>query len=172
MVGAALLLSLVGCGGSGSTSRSASTSTTAAPSALAAWATQTQQLCIQKREAIARLGYVNITYAGIARVGLAAVKRLLDRYLGRLLAVLRDFHQRQRQVPTPASVAPAMRLATALDGESRAATSQLQAAVAKVQTAGQLSSAFSAWTARLQRLSARGDALTRQLNLAACRSAA
>jgi hypothetical protein len=40
-------------------------------------------LCREKRAAIAGLGNVHITYAGIARAGLPAVKRSLDGYLAR-----------------------------------------------------------------------------------------
>jgi hypothetical protein len=35
---------------------------------------------------VGQLGSVHITYAGIARAGLPAVKRSLDRYLARLAA--------------------------------------------------------------------------------------
>jgi hypothetical protein len=170
-VGAALLPSLCACGGSKSATHSASATSTAARAAPTAWAYQTQQLCQQKRVAIARLGYVHITYGGIARVGLPAVKRSLDSYLSRLLAVLRDFHQRQQQIPTPQSAVPAIRQAYALDSRSQTATTQLRAAVANARTPQQLSSAFNAWTATLQRLSRRGDELARQLNLPGCRSA-
>jgi hypothetical protein len=80
---AALSLGGTGCGGSTSATDT-KTSAPAAASARAAWAARTQELCREKRAAIAGLGYVHITYAGIARVGLPAVKRALDRYLGQL----------------------------------------------------------------------------------------
>ena len=157
---AGLLLSSLGCGGTSSTSVTDGN----------AWATKTQQLCREKRAAIVRLGYIHITYAGIARVGLPSVKRSLESYLGRLLAVLRDFSQRQQQFATPPSLVPTMKQATEVDAESQQATSRLRQEVANTKTAAGLSAAFQRWTASLQRLAARGDALARQLNLPDCKS--
>ena len=155
---------LVGaCGGS-------SSSTSSAPSRTAVWSAQTQALCKEKQAAIARLGYVHITYGGIARVGLPAVKRSLDAYLGRLLAVLRTFSARGHQLTTPAAYVSAMGTANQLDAESQAVTARLKAEIAGVANAGQLTSAFRSWLTSLHQISGRGDAVARQLNLPACRS--
>jgi hypothetical protein len=184
------LLVASGCGGSANSSSVASskpvhpvitsatgtagaTTTTSASSAgIAAWAAQTQKLCIAKRAAIARLGDVHITYAGIARVGLPAVKRSLDRYLGKLLAVLSGFERRQQLIATPPSLRPVMSQAAAIDAQSQNATRRVRADVASSNTAAELSAGFNSWLATLQRLSARGDAVARQLGLSACRSGA
>ncbi len=153
------------------TATSATTAST--PSAgIAAWASQTQKLCIAKRAAVARLGYVNITYAGIARVGLPAVKRSLDRYLANLLAVLNDFSHRQQGIATPPSLRPVISQAAAIDLQSQNATRRVRTVVASSNTAAELSAGFNAWLMTLQRLSARGDAVARQLGLGACRSGA
>jgi hypothetical protein len=153
------------------TSTSATTTTASTPSAgAAAWAAQTQKLCIAKVAAIARLGYVHITYGGIARVGLRAVKLSLDRYLSNLLAVLHDFHLRQQRIATPPSLRTMMSQATAIDVQSQNATRRVRAAVASSKTAAQLSAGFNAWLATLRRLSVRGNALAQQLGLPACRS--
>lgn len=154
-----------GCGGS-----SSSTRTTGASSAGVAWAAQTQALCREKRAAIAHLGSAHITYAGIARVGLPAVKRTLDAYLGRVLGVLRAFSSRQRQLTTPAADVSAMGTAAEIDAESQAATARLKAEIAGVGNARALSAAFRSWLASLQQLTARGNAVARQLNLPACRA--
>jgi hypothetical protein len=138
--------------------------------ALAAWASGTQQLCREKRAAIASLGYVHITYGGIARVGLPAVKRSLDGYLARLLDVLRTFSRRQRQLVTPPSLRPTMAMADEVDRQSQSATTQLRHEVASADTAGRLSDAFRAWIVTSRRLAATGDELARQLNLPGCRS--
>jgi hypothetical protein len=159
-------LLVAACGGSSNSS----THVTATSSASSTWAAQTQALCRQKRAAIAQLGYVNITYAGIARVGLPAVKRSLDAYLGRLLTVLRSFSARQRAVSTPPAFVSTMATASAIDAESQAATAKLRAEIAGVANARQLSAAFNSWLATLKHLSAQGDAVARQLNLPACRS--
>ena len=175
------LLVISGCGGgahSASATSSATSTTTSAASAgapsadVAAWASQTQRLCVGKRAAIARLGSVNITYAGIARFGLPAVKRLLDGYLTRLLAVLGDFANRQQQIPTPPSLKVAMSQAAAIDAESQNVTRRVRAAVASSRTAAELSAGFNAWLATLKRLDVRGGAIAKQLGLAACRSGA
>lgn len=172
LVGVVLLGGLAtGCGGSGGmtvggppparTSRSAG-------SALDTWKTATQAICRQKRTAIANLGSVHITYGGIARLGLPAVRRLLDGYLGRLLAILRHYAQRQHALGTPASVASIMARVRALDGELQAATVHLRAVLTHVTTAAGLSAVFRNWLVSIQKLGARGEALARQLNLPAC----
>jgi hypothetical protein len=163
----ALLLGLPACGGSPTTH---SSSTPSHATTASVWASQTQQLCREKRAAIASLGYVHITYAGIARIGLPAVKGILDRYLLRLLAVLRTFSQRQHQLTTPPAFVSTMAVASEVDGESQAATIRVQQSVAGANSPAGLTAAFGVWLATLQRLSARGDALAQQLNLPACRS--
>jgi hypothetical protein len=137
-------------------------------SASAEWASRTEQLCRDKRAAIAGLGGVHITYAGIARVGLPAVKRKLDLYLGRLLGVLQDFAGRQRLVAAPPSLSSTVAAAADLDRQAEAATSRLRRDVASVRSATELSTVFRAWNTRLQSIAARGDVLARQLNLPAC----
>jgi hypothetical protein len=165
---AGLALAPLGCGGT--SSRRTASGQGDGSSTRAEWATRTQQLCREKRVAIGRLGYVHITYAGIAREGLARVKGLLDDYLGRLLGVLRDFYQRQQQIATPPPLRPTVAMATEVDLQSQTATSRVRRDVASATTASALSAAFSAWIATLQRLAARGDALAQELNLPACRS--
>jgi hypothetical protein len=164
----AVVSALTACGSGGSRTASGSTGTSA--SVDTQFASQTQQLCREKRTAIAGLGYVNITFGGIARVGLPKVKRSLDAYLDRLLGVLREFHQRQQRIATPPALVSKMQTADQLYSESQAVTIRLRNAVAQAKDAGQLSTAFHAWTTALQGLAARGDAVARQLNLPACRS--
>lgn len=159
-----VVIVLAGCGGSSSQTH------TDDASARAAWAAKTQQLCREKRSSIARLGGVHITFAGIARVGLPAVKRSLDGYLGRLLDVLRSYSRRQQQLATPSSAASAMNEAMAVDRQSQAATVRVRDEVGAARNAAELSAAFGRWTATLRQLSARGDALARQLGLSACAS--
>jgi hypothetical protein len=149
-------------------STSASHTTTSA--SVPAWAAEAQKLCIAKRAAIARIGYVHITYAGIARVGLPAVKRSLDRYLTSLLAVLSEFDQRQQRIVAPQSLRGVMRQAAAIDAQSQDATRRVRTVVASSKTAAELSAGFNDWLATLQRLAARGDAVAQQLGLSACRS--
>jgi hypothetical protein len=168
----ALALGLLGCGGSTSTSHSASTTSAPPTNATVVWASQTEGLCREKRAAIAGLGYVHITYAGIAQVGLPEVKRRLDLYLGRLLGVLREFTGRQRQLVTPPSLSATMAQANEVDLQSQAATIRLRRDVAGARSAAELSSAFQAWITSTRRLAVRGDALPRQLNLAGCLSGA
>lgn len=172
----ALALALAGCGGSKSTtSTSTTTSATATSSsanARAAWAEQTEQLCREKRAAIANLGSIHITYGGIARDGLPAVTRLLDRYLARLLTVLREFTQRQRQLATPPSVAATMAQADEVNRRAEAATVRLRRDIARAATAAQFSAAFNVWITTEQRLATRGDLLAQQLDLSGCRSGA
>src|SRR5689334_17912426 len=115
-----LLLGVLGCGSSKTSTHSASVSEA---STLAAWRASTQQLCTEKRSAIAGLGNVDITYGGIARLGLPAVKRLLDGYLGRVIGVVDTFDRRGRALATPPSVKPTIALAFELDRETTAATS-------------------------------------------------
>jgi hypothetical protein len=187
------MLGLAGCGGSSSPSTptaanpsttSASASATASktrttPSArkrkhtapsVATWAFQTQQLCREKRAAIAGLGGVHITNGGIQRLGLPGVKRLLNRYLNRLVAVLNDFSRRQQRIATPASVASAMATANQVNRQSVAATTQLQIDLAQAGTVSELSQAFQTWLSTTAQLAVRGDAVARQLNLPACQS--
>jgi hypothetical protein len=168
----ALLPGLLGCGGNTSTTNKASTRSDVSASAREAWAVETQQLCLEKRAMIARLGYVHITYAGIARAGLPAVKRSLDRYLARLLAVLSDFSRRQRQLTTPPSLSSMMAMANAVDSQSQSATNRLRRDIASSKTPAELSAAFSGWITTTQRLAVRGDGLARQLNLPRCLSGA
>ncbi len=158
-------LLLGACGGSSSRSRTAPK-----PAAAAAWAASTQQLCREKQAAIASLGGIHITYGGIARAGLPAVKRSLDGYLSRLLAVLRDFSQRQRALATPPAFVPAMKAASQLDAESQATTRRLQTAVARVTSVQELTAAFRTWTTTLGALSAQGNAVAVRLNLPGCRA--
>jgi len=159
---------LLGCGGSRTSPHTASSPTHAAASARAVWAAETQELCRDKRAAVAKLGYVQITNAGIARVGLPTVKRALDGYLTRLLGVLQDFYLRQQQVSTPPSVAAAMAAATEVDRRSQSATSLLRREVAGAKSAAELSAAFRTWIGTLQRLAARGDSLAQQVTLPSC----
>jgi hypothetical protein len=166
-----LLIGIAGCGGSAATPRTPA-KPAATPSAAVAWAASTQQLCREKVAAVTALGSVHITYGGIARVGLPAVRRTLDAYLARLLAVLREFARRQQQLQTPLAAASAMRVAREVDGESQAATSRLRTQVAAAQSPAQLSAAVQGWLATLKPLAARGDAVARQLNLPGCRSGA
>jgi hypothetical protein len=160
-----VVVAVAGCGGSSSSqSRSAS----GGASSRAAWAAQTQQLCREKRASLAQLGGVHITYAGIARVGLPTVKRSLDGYLGRVLRLLQTYSRRQQQLRTPPSVAAAMTAAMRADRESQAATVRARREVTTASSPAQFSAAFAHWTATLQQLSARGDALARQLGLTEC----
>ena len=168
---AALSLAGTGCGGNTSETDTRA-SAPAAANARSVWAARTQQLCREKRAAIAGLGYVHITYAGIARAGLPAVRRALDRYLGRLLVVLREFSGRQRGIVTPPALSATMAIANQVDGESQAVTVQLRRGVARARTATELSAAFRAWLVASRRLAVRGDALARQLELPGCRSGA
>jgi len=164
---ACVSLVLPACGG-GSTSTTRGRASTTADSRVA-WSAQTQQLCTEKRAAIARLGSVHITYAGIARVGLPRVKLLLERYLNRLLGVLRTFQLRQARVEPPPSLRTATSTARRIDAASQRATMQLKQRVAAASTPSALSSAFNDWSATLRGLSARGERLAAQLNLPACR---
>jgi hypothetical protein len=86
---------------------------------------------VQKRAAVTSLGSIHITYAGIARVGLPAVKRSLEAYLGRLQVVLREFAARRRALTTPSSLVSTVRVVDQIDDQSQAATSRLQAAVTR-----------------------------------------
>ncbi len=162
-----LIAALVaGCGSSSSSTSSTRTASQAAqPSQTAAWASSVKQLCVQKRAAIARLGSVHITYAGIAKVGLPAVEQSLAAYLGRLQAVLREFQQRRRALTTPPSLVSTVRVVDQIDAQSQTATTRLTTAVAHVGSAAELSSAFRAWLAALQGLAARSNALAQQLKL-------
>jgi hypothetical protein len=168
--GAALLLGMAGCGGSGSSSQTSSTTSRSADRA--AWAAKTQQLCREKRVAIAQLGYVHITYGGIARLGVAAVKHLLDRYLTRLLAVQRYYYQRQGQLPTPAAVAAPMAIARAASLDSQGATQTAIRQVAAAKTVLGLTGAFRRWALTLERLGARQQTLAHQLDVPGCFAAA
>jgi hypothetical protein len=161
---AGLILAVTACGGS------ASRTHPSAADARAVWATQTSGLCRRKRAAIARLGSVNITYAGIARVGLPAVKRLLDAYLGRLLGQLEYYSGSQRALSTPPSVSHAAAAAAELGDQARAATERLRGAVAGAPSGAALSADFRAWIALLQRITARGDTLAGKLGLSDCLS--
>jgi hypothetical protein len=167
VVGALVVVVMVaGCGGSGSSSSPARTaSATTPPSSTAAWTSSVKQLCVQKRAAIGQLGSVHITYGGIARAGLPAVKRSLEGYLGRLEVVLREFAVRRRALATPPSLVSTVREVDQIDDQSQAATRQLQAAVARAGTAAELSAAFRTWLVTLQRLAGRSNALAQQLNL-------
>lgn len=165
-------VALLGCGSNSATTTTTSSVTTATAAARASWAASTQALCREKRAAIADLGGVHITYAGIARVGLPAVKRSLERYLTRLLAVLRGFSARQHRLPTPSAVVPEMDLARSIDAKSQAATRHLRYRISTVTSAAALATAFRAWLATTQQLAQRGDAVAQRLNLAACRSGA
>jgi hypothetical protein len=120
---------------------------------------------VQKRAAVAQLGSIHITHGGIARVGLPAVKQSLERYLGRLEAVLREFAARRRALTTPPSLVATVHEVDQIDDQSQAATSQLKAAVARVGSAAELSVAFRTWLATLQRLAVRSNALAQQLNV-------
>lgn len=155
-----------------STGAPATTTTASTPSAaVAAWAAQTKRLCIAKRAAIAKLGHIHITYAGIARVGLGAVKRAPDSYLGKLPAVPNDSYRRRQRIATPPSLRPTMSQAVAIDLQSQNATRRVRTAVASSKTAAELSAGFNAWLATLQRLSLRGVTnvlLTRSAAMLGC----
>ena len=165
---AGLAIASAGCGSGSDATRGIA----AEPFATAGWRAKTQQVCREKRAAIAQLGYVNITFAGIAQIGLPAVKRKLELYLTRLLAVLHRFAARQRQLRTPSPLVSAMGRASADNARAEQATEQLRLQIASAPSAIKLSSAFRDWTATLQRLAADGDQLARQLNLPGCRSGA
>jgi hypothetical protein len=164
---AALVVGASNCGGSGSAHHTAS-GTSSASAQHAAWAAKTQQLCREKQTAIAQLGYVHITYGGITRLGLPAVKRLLDRYLARLLAVQREFYTRQGQVPTPAAVAAPVAIARRASRASQTATEIAIRRVAAAKTAKQLAGAFRLWLVTLAHLGAQQQSLAPQLDLPAC----
>ena len=163
-----------GCGGSGGSGAGMDSNDTSTVghrvTGRDAWDAKTQQLCTQKKAAIASLGDVHITYGGIARLGLPAVKRLLERYLDRLLAVLRQFAGRQRQLTTPPSLVAVMTKIMAVDVQIQASIVRLRAAVVQVTTAGGLSAVFRAWLSTLQQLSGQAEALAVHLNLPACQS--
>jgi hypothetical protein len=162
---AALSVGLLACGSSSKSSTRASADT-----ARTAWTAQTEQLCEQKRAALAALGSVHITYGGIARVGLPAVKRMLGRYVGRLLVVLHTFELRQARLVAPSTLRSAAAEARQIDRQSQRATTRLKETVAQAKTPAALSAAFGSWTTTLRGLAARGDQLASRLNLPACRS--
>jgi hypothetical protein len=167
VAGVVLALGLLGCGASTSTRNAAATSRASA-SARAAWTAQAQRLCVEKVAAIQRLGDVHITYGGIARLGLPAVKGLLERYLARLQAVVREFHDRQLRLATPLPLAATIARAAALDLQSQAATTRLQTAAAHATTAAELAAAFQSWLTTLAQLAPSGNALAREAHLPLC----
>lgn len=168
LVCAPLLAMTAGCGANGRSA--ASVASSAGPSNMSVWRAATEALCRQKQTAIASLGAIHITYGGIARLGLPAVKRLLERYLTRLLAILQKFASRQRALPTPPALVSTIRAVRALDDQLQAATVRLRAALAGVSTAAGLSAVFRTWLVTLQHLSVRGEALARRLDVPACES--
>jgi hypothetical protein len=194
LAGAGIALTASGCGSSSSSSRKGATASTAittttttatgttgttagttgttAGDPLTVWKTKTEQLCAQKRAAVAALGNIHITYAGIARVGLPKVKLALERYLGRLVGVLEEFHARQHQLTPPASIAAIFAQAEVNSHAAEAATVLLRTRIAGVQSAQRLASAFSTWLATVKTLAARSDKLAHQLHLTGCLSGA
>jgi hypothetical protein len=170
LASAGLAVEAPGCGGSSSTSSSGTTASTTAALKPEVWASKTQALCRAKRTALARLGGVHITNAGIAQEGLPAVKRKLVGYLTKLIALLKDFSGRQQELTPPASAALAMQQAAADDQKAQSATVLLRNRVAAARTASALSAAFRVWGATLQKLAVRGEAIAERLNLPDCKA--
>jgi hypothetical protein len=169
--GLTLSIGTSGCGSSSSESSNTTAATsTVTPPANAAlrWRTRTQEVCRAGRAAVARLGYVHITEAGIAQLGLPAVKQKLDSYLGRLLAILRSESRQQQRLAPPPELGSAATAERRIERDEQQATGSLRAAVASAKTAGQLSAAFRVWLHRDAQLVAEANALARRLHLPGC----
>jgi hypothetical protein len=151
------------CGGSSST-----TSTTAAVNTAELWRNRTQQICTDGDSAIRALGDVHITYAGIAQIGLPAVKHKLDVYLRRLLAIMQTVAQQERELHPPAQLSAAAATEHQIAAQEGDATRQLRKEVHAAQSASELSAAFNRWLARDGQLIARGNAFAQQYNLPEC----
>lgn len=160
----ALALVPLGCGGSSSKS----SSTTATSNAAALWRNRTQQICKDGQAAIAKLGYVEITYAGIARVGLPAVKQKLDVWIGRLLAILGAVAQQQRLLHPPTELSSAATAERQVETQEQHITQQLRSDIAASRTAREFSAAFRSWVQSDQEVVARGNSLASQYGLLAC----
>jgi hypothetical protein len=118
--------------------------------------------------AVARLGYVHITYAGIAQEGLPAVKRKLEHYLDRLLGVLRTVAARQEALDPPTDLSSTAAAARALARQEQAITVTLKEEVAGAANAQQLAAAFRGWLQRDGQLAVRANTLARRLGLPDC----
>jgi hypothetical protein len=159
----ALTAAPLGCGGSSST-----TSTTATVSAAQLWRNRTQQICADGQSAIRALGVVHITYEGIARLGLPAVKHKLDVYVDRLLAILQTVAQQERELHPPAQLSAAATAEREIQGEEGDATRTLRRELDAANSAPELSAAFNRWLARDAQLVTRGNAFARQYGLPEC----
>lgn len=156
-----------GCGGSSST-----TSTTAPVNSAELWRNRTQQICADGESAIKALGFVHITYGGIAQLGVPAVKHKLDVYVDRLLAILQTVAQQQRELHPPAQLSAAATAEREIEGQEGDATRTLRRALDAAQSPLELSAAFNRWLERDQQLIDRGNTLARQYDLPECVAAA
>jgi hypothetical protein len=168
-----LSFAVLGCGSSStssssSTSASTSASTSSVSDATAQWRAKVQQQCRENEAAVERLGYIHITYGGIVRIGLPAVKQKLDVYLGRLLAVMRAEGQRGDQLTPPPQFHSFAVTAHRLNAQEQSITESLRTSVDKSQTARELSAAFTTWLRANEPLEARSEVLARDANVLAC----
>ncbi len=150
-----------------STPTAARTGATAS-SGVSTWQTATNQLCAGKRAAVARLGGIHITYAGIAQEGLPKIRKLLDAYLARMLAVDRHFKARQDRISVPVSIRADAAEADRIEASEEASIKQLRFQLGAVGSAAELSAAFNTWLTAGQRLAVTGNALAHKFNLSAC----
>jgi uncharacterized protein YidB (DUF937 family) len=172
-----LAIAVTACGGSSSsssagastkTAQSPRTSTTAGPASASPWRAATDQLCQAKLGALVRLGYVDITYAGIAREGLPKIKRLLLAYFARMLALERHFGALQLQIPVPGSIRFDAVRADRIEASEEASITRLQVQLGSVSSAAELSAAFNGWLGGGRALAVQGNALAHTLGLGAC----
>jgi hypothetical protein len=159
----ALAAVALGCGGS-----SSKTGTTATVNTAALWRNRTQQICTDGASAVRALGYVHITYGGIAQVGLPAVKHKLDVYVGRLLAILQTATQQERELHPPAQLSVAAGAERTIEAEEGDATGTLRRDVDAANSAAELSAAFNRWLERDAKLVQKGNAFARQYGLPEC----
>lgn len=152
---------LLGCGGDEEGSDSLSTSE---------WRSEVAQLCTDKREAVANLGFIRITERGIEQAGLPAAKQKLDVYLGRLLAVSRRYRQQRERLTPPAELRTAARQADAIGQSSETAIVDLRKRLSNVTTTAQFTAAFNEWLSENTKLTERGNAIADRLDISACKT--
>jgi hypothetical protein len=132
------------------------------------WRNRTQQICTDGESAIRALGYVHITYGGIAQLGLPAVKHKLDVYVGRLLAIMQTVTQQERELVPPGRLSGAATAERAIAAEEGDATRTLRREVRAARNASELSAAFNRWLAHDAQLVAKGNAFAKRYGLPEC----
>lgn len=161
----ALLLTTSLIAGCGDTVESTSTT---APSANYKFQVALAKHCVDKKQDIARLGYVRMTRAGIDQIGLEAAKSKLAGYLEKLLAIQERYAKQRAAIVVPAALQKLFVSATVPGDRAIDETKAFKNSLPRITTSKELERQTAAWLKEITAETKLANAASNRLGVPEC----